>query len=316
MPSYGLIATIAAVLTFNSSEIIQKAAKGGDPFAEFELGLAFEYGSDYEQDFERAFEWYAKAADQGHTVAEGNILAQHVLGQVSKWEPKTVLAQLKTRAESGDIDAQSTLGLCYKHGYGTEVNYTEAALWFRRAAHGGLAMGQFNLGSLYYDGQGLQKDLALAAEWYTRAAQQREELALLRLGEMYQKGLGVELDLNRAVVLYSIAYRRGSVRAANHLGFMFKKGLGVERDDSTAYELYLTSVNCAETPEAKENSSYRGTGYYWLGYMAENGEGVKRDLRTAKRWYGKGAACGQSNCVKALARLRSKADARRCRDGS
>ena len=94
---------------------------------------------------------------------------------------------------------------------------------------------------------------------------------------------------------------------------MFRKGLGVERDDSLAYELYLESVRGPDCPEAAENLSYAGTAFYWLGYMAENGEGVERDLRAAKRWYKRGEACGQSNCISALDRLRSKTAARRCR---
>jgi uncharacterized protein len=150
-------------------------------------------------------------------------------------------------------------------------------------------------------------------EWYTRAAQQREELALLQLGSMYQKGIGVEVNLNRAFVLFLIAYRRGSVRAANHLGFMFKKGLGTERADEIAYGLYLESVSRHDTPDARENPSYRGSAYYWLGYMAEHGEGVEQNLRDAKRWYSRGAACRQFGCIKAMNRLQSKATQMRCR---
>jgi TPR repeat protein len=309
-----VIDRILPLANFNIHEKIRQAAEGGDPFAQFELALALDYGNDGEQDFEKASDWYAKAASQGHDAAEGNLLVQHVLGQASLRQPEVVFTQLKKRAESGDRESECNLGLCYQHGYGTSQNYEEAAAWFLRAAQAGLPMAQFNLGGLYYEGKGLQKDLGRAVEWYTRAAQQREELALLQLGSMYQKGLGVELNLNRAVVLYLIAYKRGSTRAANHLGFMFKKGLGVEQDDSLAYELYLKSLGGPDTPDTPENISYRGTAYYWLGSIAEKGEGVERDLRTAKRWYSRGAACGQTNCIEAMSRLRSKAAEKRCRN--
>lgn len=166
----------------------------------------------------------------------------------------------------------------------------------------GLATAQFNLGGLYYEGNSVGKDIAQAIEWYTRSAEQREELALLKLGNLYQKGVGVELNPQRAV----IAYSRGSVKAANHLGFMFRKGLGVERDDALAYALYLKSVSGPDTPDIAEEKSYRGTAYFRLGEMAEKGEGVERDLRAARRWYSRGAACGQSHCVEATARLRTQ----------
>lgn len=305
---------ITSVTDFDLHKKIQQAAEAGDPFAQFELAIALDYGNDGEQNFEKASDLYAKAAGQGHDTAEGNLLVQHVLGQAHLRLPEMVFTQLTKRAESGDREAESNLGLCYQQGYGTTQNYEEAAVWFRRAAQAGLATAQFNLGGLYYEGKGLQKDLKRAVEWYTRAAQQRDELALLQLGRMYQKGLGVELNLNRALVLYLIAYKRGSVRAANHLGFMFKKGLGVERDDSLSHDLYLKSLAEPDTPEIAENLSYRGTASYWLGYMAENGEGINRDLRAAKRWDSRGAACGQANCIAAVARLRSKPAERQCRN--
>ena len=174
---------------------------------------------------------------------------------------------------------------------------------------------QFNLGGFFLNGKGLEKDVDQAIAWYTRAAEQRHELALIQLGSLYRWGDGVEADQNRALVLFLIAYGRGSTRAANHLALMFKKGLGVERNDSMAYELFVESLSRPDTPEVSDNLSYRGTAYYWLGYMAENSEGgLKRDLRAAKKWYRRGADCDQSNCIKALARLSSKASDKRCRN--
>jgi TPR repeat protein len=97
---------------------------------------------------------------------------------------------------------------------------------------------------------------------------------------------------------------------------MFRKGLGVNQDNSLAFHLYLESVNRADTPEIAGSPSYRGSAYYWLGYMAEHGEGTKRDLRAAKRWYTLGAAYEQSNCIDALARLRTGTAQKRRRNNA
>jgi TPR repeat protein len=301
------------MVNLDISKRIRQAAKDGDAFAQFELGLDLDFGTNGEQDFEKAADYLAKAASQGHKSAEGNLLLQHVLGQAKTYPPAEAFARLQTLAESGDREAQNNFGLCFQLGYGTAQDYGEAAIWFRRSAEGGLATGQFNLGGLYYEGKGLKKDLAIAIEWYRRAAEQRDELALLQLGWMYQKGLGVEVNLKRALVLYLIAYKQGSVRAANHLGLMFKRGIGVGQDNSLAFQLYLESVNHPDTPEIAESPSYRGSAYYWLGYMTENGEGTKRDLQAAKRWYSRGVSSGESNCIEALARLRSNAAPKRRR---
>ena len=283
---------------------LKKAAEAGDPFAQFEIAVSLDYGRDGEQDFDKAADWYFKAASQGHGAAEGNLLLQHVLGQVNLWSPDFVFKRLREIAQAGDREWENNLGLCYQHGFGTAQDYGQAAAWFLRAADGGLPIAQFNLAGLYYEGKGFEKDVGVAVEWYTRAARQREELALLQLGSMYQKGIGVAKDLSRTLTMYSIAYWLGSSRAANHLGFLFKHGLGVERYDSLAYELYLESVSRPGTPSAEEPPSYRGTACYWLGQMEEHGEGVERDLRSARKWYAKGAACGNSGCIEAVARLR------------
>ena len=290
----------------NILERIRQAAKDGDPFAQFELGFSYDYGAWVEQDFQKAAEFYAKAAKQGHGTAEQNLLLQHIGGQAKIYRPATVFSKLKDRAESGDRDAQNNLGLCFQFGYGTKQDYSQAMIWFRHSADSGVATAQFNVGGLYFEGNGVEKDLNIAIEWYTKAAEQREELALIQLGHIYQKGLGVDIDLKRAFLLYLIAYKQGSSRASHHLGFMFKKGLGTAQDDSLAFQLYLESVNSPDTgTTVAQNSSYRSIAYFWLGRMTERGEGTKRDLRAAKRWYTRGAALGESGCVDALVRLKS-----------
>ena len=69
---------------------LRKAAEAGDPFAQFEIALSLDYGNDGEQDFTSSAEWYAKAAAQGHTSAEGNLLLQHILGQAHIWAREDV----------------------------------------------------------------------------------------------------------------------------------------------------------------------------------------------------------------------------------
>jgi TPR repeat protein len=293
------------VSELNILERIRQAAKDGDPFAQFELGFSYDNGAWVEQDVQKAAEFYAKAAKQGHRTAEHNLLLQHISGQAKLHRPSVVFSKIKSIAEAGDCDAQNNLGLCFQFGYGTKQNYAQAMVWFRRAADSGLATSQFNVGGLYFEGNGVEKNLSIAIQWYTRAAEQRDELALLQLGSIYQKGLAIDVDLKRAFLLYLIAYKQGSSRAANHLGFMFKKGLGVTQDDFLAFQLYLKAVNLPDSGMTiEQNNSYQSTAYFWLGHMTEKGEGTKRNLQAAMRWYKRGAALGAPSCIAAIARLR------------
>ena len=206
------------VLKLNALDRIRKAARSGDPFAQFEIAVSLDYAYDGRRDFGRASDWYAKAALQGHQTASGNLLLQHVRGQATLRQPKAVFSELKKLAESGDRDTENNLGLCYQVGYGTTVDYRKAAVWYRRSARSGSAEAQFNLGGFYFEGKGRRK--------WTQFASVRSAWVyqVSRAGvracpdparcSMYQKGVGIEPNLHRALVLYLIAYRRGSVRAA------------------------------------------------------------------------------------------------------
>jgi TPR repeat protein len=81
----------------------------------------------------QAYEWYRKAADQGHALA------------------------------------QFALGLRYDSGHGVERDYEAAHFWYLCAARQGHARAQFNLGVMYASGQGVGKDLVEAYAWLHRA---------------------------------------------------------------------------------------------------------------------------------------------------
>ena len=56
------------------------------------------------------------------------------------------IAAFKKQATSGDAAAQCGLGLMYEEGKGVPPDYTQAVVWYRKAAELGNADAQFNLG--------------------------------------------------------------------------------------------------------------------------------------------------------------------------
>ena len=85
-------------------------------------------------------------------------------------------------AESGDADAQFSLGVHYSSETGPEQDFHRAAEWYRKAADQGHALAQFNLGVMFATGQGVEKDEAAALEWTTRAAVRGDPGAQFALG--------------------------------------------------------------------------------------------------------------------------------------
>lgn len=88
------------------------------------------------KDYESAFQWYRKAADQG------------------------------------DASAQAMLGLMYAQGQGVALDDAEAVRWYRIAAEQGNSSAQWNLGLMYAGGRGVPRNDARAVYWLAKSAQQ------------------------------------------------------------------------------------------------------------------------------------------------
>ncbi|WP_354121819.1 tetratricopeptide repeat protein [Bradyrhizobium sp. LA6.12] len=68
-------------------------------------------------------------------------------------------------AERGNAPAQTYLGSLFETGRGVPENYTEAAMWYRRAAEQGDSRAQYSLGLLYDRGQGVPQNIVEASKW-------------------------------------------------------------------------------------------------------------------------------------------------------
>ena len=146
-------------MTNNSAGVPSPLQTGAteDVETQFALGLAFASGPAPHQ-YPQAMEWYQKAADQNHRLAQFN------------------------------------LGQMFAQGQGIPKSDSMAVMWIRRAANGGDAGAQFNLGERYARAclHGSEMDAAEsrieAYKWFTlaavdlyRDAQARSDLATVQM---------------------------------------------------------------------------------------------------------------------------------------
>jgi hypothetical protein len=73
-------------------------------------------------------------------------------------------------ADDGLADAQAIMGVLYQNGQGLSQDYTQAALWYDRAARQGHANAQANLANLYRYGAGVPRDYVESWAWFDTAA--------------------------------------------------------------------------------------------------------------------------------------------------
>ncbi len=184
-------------------------AQAGDVNAQVKLGNCYYDGKGIPQNYEKAVEWYTKAAKQGNAKAQCNLGYCYELGNgVLQSAEKAVEWYIKA-AEQGHAIAQCNLGLCYKDGKGVSQSFAKAAKWFIKAAEQGNENAQCNLGLCYELGNGVLQSAEKAVEWYIKAAEQGNEDAQYYLGWCYYEGKGVPQNYEKAMEWFDKVAEKG-----------------------------------------------------------------------------------------------------------
>ena len=92
--------------------------------------------------------------------------------------------ELYALAESGQSEAQYSLGLCYFFGDGIDEDKTEAVNWFKKSATNGNIQAQFSLGMSYLRGVGVDKDETTGLFWLLKSAEGGEPNAIALLNSL------------------------------------------------------------------------------------------------------------------------------------
>lgn len=113
---------------------LEKAANGGVTQAWFELAeLQHKQG-----ELEQARSSYAKAAQQGHILAQYTYGEMLRLGQEGKEDYALALKQYRLAAQQGDRMAQYRMGTLREEGLGAPRNRVHAYAWLSLAATEGM----------------------------------------------------------------------------------------------------------------------------------------------------------------------------------
>lgn len=156
---------------------------------------------------------------------------------------RKITMEIRQKAENGNIQAQSDLGLLYEQGNDVEKDYAKAFYWYKKSAMHGYDVAQYNVGSAYENGRGVQRDLQKAIEWYSKSAEQGNTKSQVNLGMLYLDDMGVVRDYDKARHWFLLAASNNDTIAMNNLGYMYRSGLGIPKDDSEAIKWYQKSAN-------------------------------------------------------------------------
>ena len=113
-----------------------KAAILGDEFAQFRVGMCWQYwfGIDWSGiDCSEAFKWYKRAALRGCAIAQSSLAGLYIEGLGVDKNEKEAFGWYKLAVENGD-KSYYQLGECYEKGIGVEINKSKAIEMYKKAA--------------------------------------------------------------------------------------------------------------------------------------------------------------------------------------
>jgi uncharacterized protein len=205
-------------------------------------------------------------------------------------------AKLVKLAKAGDSEAGFVLAKLFEDGSrGVELNYFEAAKWYRVAALNGHLESQFRLAKLLRVGASkLPQDKPTSLTLLEDAAKRGHAPSIYVLGTIYQTGDGVAKDPVRARVNYEEAATRKHAPAYNSLGLLYLKGQGVVADANKA-KAYFEQAVAANDAWGCNN----------LAVMYEQGWGTPRDIAQARNYYQQAVGLGLDVAAKNLERLKA-----------
>lgn len=271
--------------------------KPSDVEAQYRLGLKYAKGDGVKKDETEAVEWFSKAAEQGHTLAQNSLGVCYETGNGVDKNEVIAVQWYRKAAELGYAVAQNNLGAVYAKGRGVAQDDAKAVEWFRKAAEQGNADAQRNLGLMYSDGRGVAKDEKKAVEWSQKAAKHGCVEAQNDLGTLYSEGRGVAQDNAKAVEWFRQAAKKGNAPSQYNLGVAFLEGRGVAQDDAKAVEWFRKAAE-----QGNVDAQYN------LGWMYRNGRGVAKGEKKSLEWFRKAAEQGDAQAQNNLGVSHSKGD--------
>lgn len=221
--------------------LAEQAAGKGDATSITLLGQLYEQGMGVPQDFGKAAEWYAKAAELGDVHAQFALGMMLVEGRGLKENKAKAAKFFELAAAKNHAIAIYNLALIYVEGVARPQDLDKAAQLMERAALLDHASAQYDLAAFYKEGRGVPKDDQKASYWLGKAADAGLTNAELEYGIALYLGKGVKKDEAAGFTMLRRAAEAGNPVAQNRLAHALATGKGTKPDAIAAGKWHLLS---------------------------------------------------------------------------
>jgi TPR repeat protein len=131
---YRLLIAKKILRSQTAPEVPASKSTGDD---EFKMGMSYELGTGFPQDFTKAVESFIKAAGQGNIRAQAKAGTALYMGHGISQDYIKAVKWFRLAADQGDAEAQAGLGVCFFRGEGVPQDLVESYRWLNLAAVAG-----------------------------------------------------------------------------------------------------------------------------------------------------------------------------------
>ena len=252
------------------------------PYLQYRIGKMHCYGLGTEQNYEKAFEWFLKSAQEGNKFSQYSLANLYYYGNGAEKNLKEAFGWYMRSAKQGQPYASYAVAQMYSKGEYVEHDEKTAQEYYNQALSGFLKLeadGQvddnlfYKIGVMYKNGLGTEADIDKALEYFKRSAELNNKNGLYEYGKALLFGENLTQDIPKAMDFLEKAVRLGNLNAKRFLALEYISGEHIEQDIDKGIEML---TECADGGDPLS--------CFMLGRIYFNGEFVNRDLSKAEKY--------------------------------
>lgn len=214
----------------------------------YRIGKMHCYGLGTQQDYEKAFEWFLKSAQEGNRFAQYSLGNLYYYGNGTDKDLSQAFQWYMKSAEQGQPYAAYAAAQMYNKGEYVSMDENQAQEYYKQALAGFLELESKNqaddnlyykIGIMYKNGLGTQKDMIKAIEYFKRSAELNNTNAKRTIALEYLSGKHLEQDIEKGLEMLTECADRGDIMSCYKLGKIYFKGEIVYKDLNTAEKYFL-----------------------------------------------------------------------------
>ncbi len=218
-------------------EIMKRAAELQYTYAEYKTGCYYVYGMEgVPVDYPEGFKWLIKAAESDYPYANLELGDYFLYDYEGKEEYERAYPYYVKAAQNEVIN--EGLGVCLEYGYGTEVNEGEAFKYYLKGAEDGYIRAMYYVALCYYYGTGVKENYPEAFRWFNDAANQGHNLGVYYKGKMLMDGEGCTMNQEEGIELLQKAAENDIANAQFDLANCYLTGKGIDENEDLAMEWF------------------------------------------------------------------------------